>query len=546
MDESFICRGCPQSGSLPPSSFRFVKSRRGRLTRVLDCRECERKKASASRRARYATKEGRQAILASNRRYQSKPDVSARISKASKAKYATDEEVRDRIKGNAREWRTNNREKKAVRAALYYQENRDDIVRRAREREEANPWMKLRGHIRTRVHEALKDTGRSKGGKSITRWLPYTLMDLRTHIESQFEDWMTWSNYGPLKDGRRTWQLDHIVPQSLFSYDSMDSEEFRLCWDLKNLRPLDSVQNVSDGNRMDLLPYSSFREIVLSVVDATTSPITKENPKLLIDKGSRISLGASCPMSRSGISYLDTIFVKRFHAKTANFPSLIEAANDPKLVMRVVIHLVTRGDKVTPGAVLRNLKYLHRTPGHFFPMAALALWKAYAPPASAVFDPFLGWGGRTLGAFCSNVPRIVGCDLQKETVEGCRQIADDFHDLSSTSSEFHHEDALQFLRATDEKFGMIFTSPPYLDSEDYGVESDAMKQDWIESFVFPFASELRRVILPNGKVAMHLKDISGAPTFTAYHASLLGSGFRLIGKHRYGSSWTQSVCVYSR
>ncbi len=53
-------------------------------------------------------------------------------------------------------------------------------------------------------------------------------------------------------------------------------------------------------------------------------------------------------------------------------------------------------------------------------------------------------------------------------------MAADLADSSKSSSEFHHVDALQFLRGTDERFGLIFSSPPYMDTEDYGVESDAV------------------------------------------------------------------------
>lgn len=44
-----------------------------------------------------------------------------------------------------------------------------------------------------------------------------------------------------------TWQIDHIKPQSLFDYKSMEDDEFNQCWALENLRPYSSKQNWLDG-----------------------------------------------------------------------------------------------------------------------------------------------------------------------------------------------------------------------------------------------------------------------------------------------------------
>jgi len=83
------------------------------------------------------------------------------------------------------------------------------------------------------------------------------LEDLKKHLESQFEEWMNWDNYGVYRvDGwddndstTWTWQIDHIIPHSSFKYSSMEDEEFKKCWDLSNLRPYSSKQNIIDGVR---------------------------------------------------------------------------------------------------------------------------------------------------------------------------------------------------------------------------------------------------------------------------------------------------------
>lgn len=61
-------------------------------------------------------------------------------------------------------------------------------------------------------------------------------------IESQFENDMSWDNYGS------DWRIDHIVPCSYF--DLTDDEEQRVCFNWRNTQPLFSKDNFSKGNNV--------------------------------------------------------------------------------------------------------------------------------------------------------------------------------------------------------------------------------------------------------------------------------------------------------
>lgn len=89
----------------------------------------------------------------------------------------------------------------------------------------------------------------------VISYLPYTAENLKTHIESQFEPWMTWYNWGKYvcstwndnDPSTWKWQIDHIVPKSDFNYTAIIDKEFQDCWSLSNLRPLSAKQNLLDG-----------------------------------------------------------------------------------------------------------------------------------------------------------------------------------------------------------------------------------------------------------------------------------------------------------
>lgn len=80
-------------------------------------------------------------------------------------------------------------------------------------------------------------SGRTKDSQVIIERCGYTAQQLRNHIESLFDENMNWSNYGEY------WELDHIKPRNRFYYESYDDEQFKQCWALNNLRPLEVKEN---------------------------------------------------------------------------------------------------------------------------------------------------------------------------------------------------------------------------------------------------------------------------------------------------------------
>lgn len=111
-----------------------------------------------------------------------------------------------------------------------------------------NPVNKLRNSVSNSIRRMLKNNGSYKRKKSIRNFLPYTIGELKLHLENLWKPWMNWENYGGLSnDPRRTWHIDHIKPHSSFFYMSMNDSAFLECWALSNLRPLEKKANMSKG-----------------------------------------------------------------------------------------------------------------------------------------------------------------------------------------------------------------------------------------------------------------------------------------------------------
>jgi hypothetical protein len=160
-----------------------------------------------------------------------------------------------------KEYATNNKEKIALAKRNYYINNKEEIIAQhveyEKERIKNDPVFKFRKLVSKSIRYALKNNGFSKNEKSCLDYLEYTFDTLIDHIESQFEWWMTWDNHGAYNlmkwddddPSTWTWNIDHIIPQSLLPYSSMEDDNFKKCWALENLRPLSAKQNILDGNR---------------------------------------------------------------------------------------------------------------------------------------------------------------------------------------------------------------------------------------------------------------------------------------------------------
>ncbi len=159
-------------------------------------------------------------------------------------------------------YKIKNKRKVQRLSADYYQNNKVKINTKnlvyQKNRKKTDKQFNLRMIISNSIWCGLKRNNSYKKESSITK-LPYTIQDLKIHLEKQFESWMNWSNWGRYNSktwndndqSTWTWQIDHIIPHSTFKYTSMDDDSFKRCWTLENLRPLSSKQNNLKGNKYD-------------------------------------------------------------------------------------------------------------------------------------------------------------------------------------------------------------------------------------------------------------------------------------------------------
>jgi len=212
MDEIIIKQCCHCKEYLDLKNFSSNKSRHDGLAR--QCKDCDKEYYNRSReknKIKRQTEEFKKQKRAYSKKYRQTKKY-----KESKNKYQRSQKYK--------KWKKE------------YRKNR-----RA-----TDPKYKLSERIGISICDALK--GRKMGRKWETL-VGYTVDDLKNHLESLWEPWMSWENHGVYKpNGPRTWHIDHVIPQDMFNYTNPEDEEFKLCWSLNNLQPKCSKTNIIKKN----------------------------------------------------------------------------------------------------------------------------------------------------------------------------------------------------------------------------------------------------------------------------------------------------------
>jgi hypothetical protein len=153
----------------------------------------------------------------------------------------------DKIKEYNKEYRKeyyyNNVEKLKNRRKEYYYNNKEATLLTnnayRKERKQSDPLFKLSVSLRSMISTTIKKNGYKKLSKTELIF-GCSFEHLKQYLESQFEHWMSWDNYG-LYNGELNygWDIDHIVPLS----SALNENDILKLNHYTNLKPLCSYNN---------------------------------------------------------------------------------------------------------------------------------------------------------------------------------------------------------------------------------------------------------------------------------------------------------------
>ena len=108
---------------------------------------------------------------------------------------------------------------------------------------------KLKQNQRSYIHQQLKNSMLKKNNGTI-KYIGCSIEQLKSWLEFQFVNDMNWTD--------KAWQLDHIIPISLFNLN--DDLERKIAFNWTNIQPLHKIDNLQKYNK--LRPYEYFNSII--------------------------------------------------------------------------------------------------------------------------------------------------------------------------------------------------------------------------------------------------------------------------------------------
>lgn len=145
------------------------------------------------------------------------------------------ETIKKYHKKYAKAYYINNKEEINIKNKNWSYNNKEKVRQQKRKYLLINPLAKIAACLRSRLGSAIANN--IKTGKTL-ELLGCSIVQLKDHLESKFQEGMSWDNYG-----RKGWHIDHIRPCA--SFDLGDPGQQKKCFHYTNLQPLWARDNIA-------------------------------------------------------------------------------------------------------------------------------------------------------------------------------------------------------------------------------------------------------------------------------------------------------------
>lgn len=123
----------------------------------------------------------------------------------------------------------------------------------------ANEYMKNRYktdmdyRIKSLMNKRIRDYIRYKT-KPTLEFLGCSMEYFKKWTEYQFDEKINWDNMGTY------WHFDHVIPCN--SFDFSKENDILECYHWKNIRPLEAIENISKGAKLDSIIIEKHKKLV--------------------------------------------------------------------------------------------------------------------------------------------------------------------------------------------------------------------------------------------------------------------------------------------
>lgn len=146
-------------------------------------------------------------------------------------------------------WDEQNKKRRDAKAK-WFQENKDRIISTNLERRKKDPKKKITHLMSSGILKSLRD---NKKGKKWETLVGYTIDDLINNLQLNEKEYIN-----------NNLHIDHIIPINFYNYTSFEDDNFKKCWNLRNLRLIPSEENLSKSDKIDkeLILYYNIEDLL--------------------------------------------------------------------------------------------------------------------------------------------------------------------------------------------------------------------------------------------------------------------------------------------
>ena len=158
---------------------------------------------------------------------------------------------KEKIKEVNIKWNSLNKEKISSYNSLYNEKNKEKKNKGWYEWYNNNPTyykdrysndlnFRMKAILRSRINQALKGNMKEESSLNL---LGCTIEEYKEYLSHQFDENMSWDNYGDY------WEIDHIKPCD--SFDLSNLEEQKKCFIFTNTQPMKVINNRIKSNKYE-------------------------------------------------------------------------------------------------------------------------------------------------------------------------------------------------------------------------------------------------------------------------------------------------------
>ena len=200
----------------------------------------------------------------------------------------------------------------------------------------------------------------------------------------------------------------------------------------------------------------------------------------------------------------------RYHAKHWKFDSPVDSWTQKKIHLEFLEPLWTMKMPLVNWHSLRECIVLRKYLASQFPPAvAKELYNLF--DAKHVFDFSMGWGDRLAGFYASNAETYYGTD---PNVAVYKNYGEQDKLYGTNKKTIFKNSPAEDLDLSNEKFDMVFTSPPYFNAEQYSTdESQSYKRYgsdielWLNNFLFATIDKCWNSLVDGGTMIINISDL---------------------------------------